>query len=388
MGIVPSLPSALAHCLACWLSVSTPSRLVGKFFAEAIEHAHVAPVEASRAAGHPPLQVIFDGFLPQVIPQMADVSSTLGVQFPRLHGYGMVGAGGIGFELMGSLGSCSIATSRRSNCSAAHGHLGRRLERLSAPAVQMNGVSVKPCRHRHSSGSPRGRRASKPKLHGDRQGSSHHLVAPGRTRESAASRCAHGLHAGPDWMKNFRHCPNLKIVAAALKGFDNFDVEAMSRRGIWFTIVPDLLTISTAELAVTPAVRTTAGARRRSLRVQWKFYRLATEALRRRTERACRRHHRHGRRRSDHRAASRRFRCEDRVSRPPSFRTERGSREGLDRTQLEQGPKESDCVILAAPLLDAHSLHQQRTLAVMKPSSYLVNVGRGSVVDETAVARR
>jgi phosphonate dehydrogenase len=45
-------------------------------------------------------------------------------------------------------------------------------------------------------------------------------------------------------------CPRLRIVAAALKGADNFDVKACTRRGIWFTIVPDLLTESTAELAI------------------------------------------------------------------------------------------------------------------------------------------
>ncbi len=47
-----------------------------------------------------------------------------------------------------------------------------------------------------------------------------------------------------------RACPNLKIVAAALKGCDNFDVESCTRLGIWFTIVPDLLTEPTAELAL------------------------------------------------------------------------------------------------------------------------------------------
>jgi phosphonate dehydrogenase len=46
-------------------------------------------------------------------------------------------------------------------------------------------------------------------------------------------------------------CPKLKIVAAALKGFDNFDVQAMAQRGIWFTMAPDLLTVPTAELAIT-----------------------------------------------------------------------------------------------------------------------------------------
>jgi phosphonate dehydrogenase len=45
-------------------------------------------------------------------------------------------------------------------------------------------------------------------------------------------------------------CPRLKVIAAALKGYDNFDVAACARRGIWFTIVPDLLTEPTAELAL------------------------------------------------------------------------------------------------------------------------------------------
>jgi phosphonate dehydrogenase len=44
--------------------------------------------------------------------------------------------------------------------------------------------------------------------------------------------------------------PRLKIVAGALKGYDNFDVEACSQRGVWLTIVPDLLTVPTAELTI------------------------------------------------------------------------------------------------------------------------------------------
>ncbi|MEM8882686.1 MAG: NAD(P)-dependent oxidoreductase [Planctomycetota bacterium] len=45
-------------------------------------------------------------------------------------------------------------------------------------------------------------------------------------------------------------CPRLRIVAGALKGGDNIDVEACTRRGVWVTVVPDLLTAPTAELAV------------------------------------------------------------------------------------------------------------------------------------------
>lgn len=45
-------------------------------------------------------------------------------------------------------------------------------------------------------------------------------------------------------------CPQLRIVAGALKGYDNFDADACAARGVWLTVVPDLLTEPTAELAV------------------------------------------------------------------------------------------------------------------------------------------
>lgn len=78
--------------------------MVGKFFAEAIEHADPAPIEAARAAGAKPLQVIMHGVLPQVLPQMADISIyRWEYNFRASTVMGMVGAGGIGFELMGSL---------------------------------------------------------------------------------------------------------------------------------------------------------------------------------------------------------------------------------------------------------------------------------------------
>src|ERR1700728_2673024 len=45
-------------------------------------------------------------------------------------------------------------------------------------------------------------------------------------------------------------CPRLRIVAATLKGYDNFDAEACARRGVWLTIVPDTIIAPTAELAI------------------------------------------------------------------------------------------------------------------------------------------
>jgi phosphonate transport system permease protein len=78
--------------------------MVGKFFAEAIEHADPAPVEAVKATGAGRAQIILHGVLPQVLPQIADVIVyRWEYNFRASTVMGMVGAGGIGFELMASL---------------------------------------------------------------------------------------------------------------------------------------------------------------------------------------------------------------------------------------------------------------------------------------------
>lgn len=78
--------------------------MVGKFFSEAIEHVAEEPVEAVRSTGASSLQVILHGVLPQVMPQIADVSIyRWEYNFRASTVMGMVGAGGIGLELMSSL---------------------------------------------------------------------------------------------------------------------------------------------------------------------------------------------------------------------------------------------------------------------------------------------
>jgi len=78
--------------------------MVGKFFAEAMEHVDPGPVEAVRSTGATPLQVVFHGILPQILPQMADVSIyRWELNFRASTVIGLVGAGGIGFELIASL---------------------------------------------------------------------------------------------------------------------------------------------------------------------------------------------------------------------------------------------------------------------------------------------
>jgi phosphonate transport system permease protein len=78
--------------------------MVGKFFAEAIEHVDPRPVEAATAAGASRFQIIQHAVLPQVLPQFADVTIyRWEYNFRASTVMGMVGAGGIGFELMASL---------------------------------------------------------------------------------------------------------------------------------------------------------------------------------------------------------------------------------------------------------------------------------------------
>jgi phosphonate transport system permease protein len=78
--------------------------MVGKFFAEVMEHVDPGPVEAVRSTGASRLQEITHGILPQVLPRMADVAIyRWEYHFRSSTVMGIVGAGGIGFELLASL---------------------------------------------------------------------------------------------------------------------------------------------------------------------------------------------------------------------------------------------------------------------------------------------
>ncbi|MBX9701016.1 MAG: phosphonate ABC transporter, permease protein PhnE [Acetobacteraceae bacterium] len=78
--------------------------MVGKFYAEAIEHVDPRPLEAARAAGASAPQVITHAVLPQVLPQLADITIyRWEYHFRASAVLGIVGAGGIGFELIAAL---------------------------------------------------------------------------------------------------------------------------------------------------------------------------------------------------------------------------------------------------------------------------------------------
>jgi phosphonate dehydrogenase len=183
-------------------------------------------------------------------------------------------------------------------------------------------------------------------------------------------------------------CPNLKIVAAALKGYDNFDVESCTRRGVWFTIVPDLLTVPTAELAVGLLIGLTRkmldGDRfvRTSQFRGWrpKLYGtgLAGRCLGIVGMGAL------------GQAVAKRLSGFDMVllyADPLSLPSQDEEAMGLRQVPLDVLLALSDFVLMSAPLTtETQCLIDERALETMKPGSFLINICRGSVVDEQAVA--
>jgi phosphonate transport system permease protein len=78
--------------------------MMGKFFAEQIEHLDPHPIEAARAVGASRLQVIRYAIFPQLYSQGADLTIyRWEYNFRASTVMGMVGAGGVGAELIGSL---------------------------------------------------------------------------------------------------------------------------------------------------------------------------------------------------------------------------------------------------------------------------------------------
>jgi phosphonate dehydrogenase len=177
---------------------------------------------------------------------------------------------------------------------------------------------------------------------------------------------------------------HLKLVACALKGFDSYDVEACTARGVWVSIVPDLLTEPTAELAVGLAI----GLARHVLVADsyvrdggfkgWRptFYGTglagATVAI-------------VGLGKVGSAIAKRLFGFECRLLGVDPAATD--APPDVERVSLDEATARADFVMLAAPLnASTRHLVTADTLSKAKHGSLWINVGRGSVVDEDAIA--
>src|SRR5260370_18823736 len=183
-------------------------------------------------------------------------------------------------------------------------------------------------------------------------------------------------------------CPKLRVIAAALKGYDNIDIAACTERGVWVTAVPDLLSTPTAELALalilgfTPNVfpddRLIRSSKFQGLlpltygsglmgktvgilgigKVGQAFARLFSG-----------------------------FNAKIIYYDPVRMSPVQEAFFGMARAGFEEDLAQSDVLVLMLPL-NPSSLHliNNETLANIKPGAYLVNAGRGSVVDEQAAA--
>jgi lactate dehydrogenase-like 2-hydroxyacid dehydrogenase len=172
--------------------------------------------------------------------------------------------------------------------------------------------------------------------------------------------------------------PRLRIVANVAVGYDNVDVEAASRRGVWVTNTPDVLTDATADLAwaLLLAVARRLGEAERFLREgRYKGFGfrllLGTELMGKRLAII-------GKGRIGSAVARRAEAFGMVVEAVGSTATARDVDELVSR---------ADVVSLHVPLTEAtRHLVDARRLALMKPTAILINTSRGPVVDEAALS--
>lgn len=184
-------------------------------------------------------------------------------------------------------------------------------------------------------------------------------------------------------------CPNLKVIGAALKGYDNFDASACTANNVWLTFVPDLLTVPTAELTIGLMVGLIRHVRAADQYVRsgyfkgWRpqFYGLGVEdstiaiigmgaigqAIAQRLS-----------------GWNANLIYTDQYPLVPEDQVTLK----LEFFSLDDALAKANIVIMALPLNSQtqHLINEQR-LQQMLPGSYLVNPCRGSVVDEAAILR-
>jgi len=176
--------------------------------------------------------------------------------------------------------------------------------------------------------------------------------------------------------------PRLQVVAAALKGFDSYDVQACTEAGIWLTIVPDLLTEPTAELAIGLAIGLGRHIRQGDSYVRsgafqgWRSH-LFGKGLRDSIVGIV------GLGQVGKAIAQQLsgFGCAEILGVDPEAK-----HSGVRLTTLQDAVARADFLFVAVPLSsDSLGLIGETVLMQAKQGQLLINVGRGSVVDERAV---
>lgn len=183
-------------------------------------------------------------------------------------------------------------------------------------------------------------------------------------------------------------CPRLRVVAAALKGYDNFDAEACSRYGVWLTVVPDTIIAPTAELAIGLVIGLMRKIPQGDVRVRdggftgWRPE-LYGASLSGATVGIV------GMGQLGQAIARRLAGFEARIVCYDAQPLDPGTEQAVAASyrSLEQAAQSSDVLIVALPLdIGTRHLVNAELIGLMRPGAFVVNVGRGSVVDEDAVA--
>jgi phosphonate dehydrogenase len=184
-------------------------------------------------------------------------------------------------------------------------------------------------------------------------------------------------------------CPRLKVVAAAFKGYDNIDIAACTRRGVWVTIVPDLLSSPTAELAlalVLGLTRNLLPGDRLIRGGQFQGWRpvLYGDGLVGKTVGILGM----GKLGQAFARLLSGFNARIIYHDPVRMSPVQEAFFGISRAAFDDVLAQSDVLVVLLPLTES-TLHliKAATLSKMKKGAYLVNVGRGSTVNEAAVAR-
>lgn len=186
----------------------------------------------------------------------------------------------------------------------------------------------------------------------------------------------------------FDAAPNLRIIAQMAVGFDNIDVQEATRRGIYVTNTPEVLTDTTADFAwalLMAVARRVVEADKYVRTGQWKVgwhpsmmrgrdvYGTTIGIV--------------GAGRIGYAVAKRakgfdmKVLFYDVIPRP-----EMEKELGAKRVELDELLKESDFVSIHVPLMkETYHLMNAEKLKLMKKTAYLINNARGPIVDEKAL---
>ncbi|GAB6101318.1 glyoxylate reductase [Thermococcus atlanticus] len=191
----------------------------------------------------------------------------------------------------------------------------------------------------------------------------------------------------------FDAAPRLKIVANYAVGYDNIDVGEATKRGIYVTNTPDVLTNATADFAWTLLLATArhlVEADRFTRSGEWKRKGVAWHPL------MFLGYDVYGKTigivgfgRIGQAVAKRARGFGMRILYNSRTRKPEAEKElGAEFRPLEELLRESDFIVLAVPLTKKtyHMINEER-LKLMKPTAILVNIARGKVVDTEALIR-